>query len=44
MSGCKWSAIHGEASLYLQCITWLFAFFEVMGCPWVCSGGASMLG
>ena len=43
--GCKWSAIHREAGVQAQCMTWLFACFDmswvVHGGPWsqvLCSG------
>ena len=34
--GCKWSAIHAEAGVQAQCMTWLFAYFDVL---WVVHGG-----
>ena len=36
MSGRQWSAIHREASVQAPCITWLFAYFDVL---WVVHGG-----
>ena len=45
VSGSKWSAIHREAGVQAQCMTWLFAYFSV---SWVVQRGAtvksSMLG
>ena len=29
VSGCQWSAIHREANVQAQCLTWLFAYFDV---------------
>ena len=29
MSGRQWSAIHREANVQAQCMTWLFAYFDV---------------
>ena len=49
VSGRKWSAIHKEASVQAQCMTWLLAYFDVSwvvhGGPWSqvpCSGRDSM--
>ena len=36
MSGGQWSAIHKEANVQAQCITWFFAYFDV---SWVVHGG-----
>ena len=36
VSGRKWSAIHREAGVQAQCMTWLFACFDV---SWVVHGG-----
>ena len=36
MSGRQWSAIHSEADVQAQCMTWLFAYFDV---SWVVHGG-----
>ena len=36
MSGRQWLAIHGEANVQAQCMTWLFAYFDV---SWVVHGG-----
>ena len=36
VSGCQWSAIHREANVQAQCMTWLFAYFDV---SWVVHGG-----
>ena len=36
MSQRKWSAIHKEANVQTQCMTWLFAYFNV---SWVVHGG-----
>ena len=38
VSGRKWSAINREARVQAQCITWLFAYFDVL---WVVHGGPS---
>ena len=40
MSGCKWSAIHREATVQSQCISWLFAYFEVAWVVHGCARGA----
>ena len=32
----QWSAIHGEANVQARCMTWLFAYFEVL---WVVHKG-----
>ena len=37
VSGCQWSAIHREANVQAQCMTWLFAYFDV---SWIVPGGA----
>ena len=29
VSGRQWSAIHSEANVQAQCMTWLFAYFDV---------------
>ena len=34
--GRKWLGIHREASVQAQCMTWLFAYFDL---PWVMHGG-----
>ena len=36
VSGRQWSAIHREANVQAQCMTWLFAYFDVL---WVVHGG-----
>ena len=36
VSGCQWSAIYREANVQAQCMTWLFAYFDVL---WVVHGG-----
>ena len=36
VSGSKWSAIHREAGVQAQCMTWVFAYFDVL---WVVNGG-----
>ena len=36
VSGRQWSAIHREANVQAQCMTWLFAYFDV---SWVVHGG-----
>ena len=36
MSGRYWSAIYREANVQAQCMTWLFAYFDV---SWVVHGG-----
>ena len=36
VSGRQWSAIHREAKVQAQCMTWLFAYFDVL---WVVHGG-----
>ena len=36
VSGRHWSAIHREANVQAQCMTWLFAYFDV---SWVVHGG-----
>ena len=36
VSGRKWLAIHREAGVQAQCMTWLFAYFDV---SWVVHGG-----
>ena len=36
MSGRQLSAIHGEANVQAQCMTWLFVYFDV---SWVVHGG-----
>ena len=36
MSGRQWSAIHREANVQAQCMTWLLAYFDV---SWVVHGG-----
>ena len=36
VSGRQWSAIHREANVQAQCMTWLFAYFDVW---WVVHGG-----
>ena len=36
MSRRQWSAIHREANVQAQCMTWLFAYFDV---SWVVHGG-----
>ena len=36
MSGRHWSAIQREANVQAQCMTWLFAYFDV---SWVVHGG-----
>ena len=36
MSGGQWSAIHREANVKAQCMTWLFAYFDVL---WAVHGG-----
>ena len=36
MSGRQWSAIHREANVQAQSMTWLFAYFDV---SWVVHGG-----
>ena len=36
VSGRKWSAIHREAGVQAQCMTWLFAYFDL---SWVVHGG-----
>ena len=36
MSGRHWLAIHREANVQAQCMTWLFAYFDV---SWVVHGG-----
>ena len=35
VSGPQWSAIHSEANVQAQCMTWLFAYFDV---SWVVHG------
>ena len=37
MSGRQLSAIHREVNVQAQCMTWLFAYFDV---SWVVQGGA----
>ena len=39
MSGRKWSAIYREASVQAQCMSWLFAFFDV---SWVVHGALGL--
>ena len=36
VSGRQWSAIHREANVQAQCMTWLFAYFDV---SWAVHGG-----
>ena len=36
VSGRQWSAIHREANVQAQCMTWLFAYVDV---SWVVHGG-----
>ena len=36
VSGRQWSAINREANVQAQCMTWLFAYFDV---SWVVHGG-----
>ena len=36
VSGRQWSAIQREANVQAQCMTWLFAYFDV---SWVVHGG-----
>ena len=36
VSGRQWSDIHTEANVQAQCMTWLFAYFDV---SWVVHGG-----
>ena len=36
VSGRHWSAIHREANVQAQCMTWLFVHFDV---SWVVHGG-----
>ena len=36
MSGRQWLAIHREAGVQAQCMTWLFAYLDV---SWVVHGG-----
>ena len=37
VSGHQWSAIHREADVQAQCMTWLLAYFDV---SWFVHGGA----
>ena len=39
VAGRHWSAIHRGANVQAQCMTWLFAYFDV---SWVCSWGAAV--
>ena len=36
VSGCQWPAIHRGANVQAQCMTWLYAYFDM---SWVVHGG-----